>query len=247
MKETLHRIAAAGGMAWLAVAVCAALAAAAFPFDAAVAAWVKGAVREEHHFAVHLVGNLGHGVALGLIFVTLAVLYGEERTGVGGLMAIITGGLTADALRMLFNRTRPDGDPFSFPSAHSACAFAAAAVLARRWPRRWYLFYLAAAAVGGSRVLLLKHFPSDVLAGAALGITFGLACAAVADGMRWLRDPETMRWVRGLLASMLVLAVIAPEGLPDPLGLLAGPAVLLILVRRATSLLEPQLSHDGQS
>lgn len=65
-------------------------------------------------------------------------------------------------------------DP-GFPSDHATAAFAiAVAILLRK--REWGVFALAAAAVLSlGRVALGIHFPSDVLAGAALGAASALA------------------------------------------------------------------------
>lgn len=65
----------------------------------------------------------------------------------------------------------------SFPSGHTATAFATAAVVGVFHPRlRWPLFGLAAL-VGLSRIYLGVHFWLDVLAGAALGLAIGLGAA----------------------------------------------------------------------
>lgn len=60
----------------------------------------------------------------------------------------------------------------SFPSGHSIAAFAIATVIARRYPhRRWvpYVAYGVAGIIGISRISLSAHFTSDVFMGAALG------------------------------------------------------------------------------
>ncbi len=62
-------------------------------------------------------------------------------------------------------------DSYSFPSGHTALAFAAATTLALDHPQ-WYVVvpaYVWAGGVGVSRVWHGAHYPSDVLAGAALG------------------------------------------------------------------------------
>ena len=62
---------------------------------------------------------------------------------------------------------------FSFPSGHSSASFAAASVLLfRRW--RWAIPAIVLAALTAfSRLYLYVHFPTDVLAGIALGIVLG--------------------------------------------------------------------------
>jgi membrane-associated phospholipid phosphatase len=64
----------------------------------------------------------------------------------------------------------------SFPSAHTAGAFAVASVVSARYrDHRWvsWVAYGAAALVGVSRVTLQSHFPADVFVGGALGIGVG--------------------------------------------------------------------------
>lgn len=79
----------------------------------------------------------------------------------------------------------------SFPSGHTATAFALATSLSIRYPK-WYVIApsaLWACSVGVSRMNEGVHYPSDVLAGAAIGA--GLAVANVYIN-RWLN-----RWLFG--------------------------------------------------
>ena len=68
----------------------------------------------------------------------------------------------------------------TFPSGHSATAFAGAALIARAAPRRitWGLYALATA-IAFSRVYVGVHYPLDVITGAALGLV-------VASVLPWL-------------------------------------------------------------
>jgi undecaprenyl-diphosphatase len=75
----------------------------------------------------------------------------------------------ADALTPTGRRTS-----FSFPSTHGATMGAAALVLSlgfRRWTALWAVY---ATLVAVSRVYLGLHYPSDVIAGLALGSVIGL-------------------------------------------------------------------------
>src|SRR2546421_12691196 len=75
---------------------------------------------------------------------------------------------------------------FSFPSGHSASAFAFAAGVALEEPRLLGPILPLAACVAYSRVHLRVHYPLDVLAGAALGTVMGLASEPVVRaGREW--------------------------------------------------------------
>jgi membrane-associated phospholipid phosphatase len=63
----------------------------------------------------------------------------------------------------------------SFPSAHAASAMAGAVALSRVAPRARPLLYGLAALICAGRPYLGMHYPSDVLAGAALGLAVGHA------------------------------------------------------------------------
>jgi membrane-associated phospholipid phosphatase len=72
-------------------------------------------------------------------------------------------------------RTRPDGsNDFSFPSGHTASAFATATVLQEHFGWKAGLpAYAFAGFVGASRMASNKHYLSDVLVGAGIGIAAG--------------------------------------------------------------------------
>ena len=63
---------------------------------------------------------------------------------------------------------RPDTE--SFPSGHAAAACAGALAAGRLFPSARVLWWALAAAIGMSRVYVGAHWPSDVVAGALVGI-----------------------------------------------------------------------------
>ncbi|MBV9558362.1 MAG: phosphatase PAP2 family protein [Pseudolabrys sp.] len=58
----------------------------------------------------------------------------------------------------------------SFPSGHATTAFAAAFAIGLLWPRLRLAMWIYAIVIAISRVVLTAHHPSDVLAGALVGV-----------------------------------------------------------------------------
>jgi membrane-associated phospholipid phosphatase len=132
--------------------------------------------------AFPLLTQLGEGPGIAL---TLGGLWaaGEGDVAAEAAGAAAYAGLLVTAAKWAVGRGRPDSDApnsvhylagrpgyDSFPSGHTATAFALARVLARRHPEKARLFYALAGLVGLSRVYLNRHYPGDVAAGALLGL-----------------------------------------------------------------------------
>lgn len=70
---------------------------------------------------------------------------------------------------------------YSFPSGHAAASFAATSALYFRRSKLWIPAFLLALLISFSRLYLYVHYPSDVLAGIALGILLGYLAKLVTD------------------------------------------------------------------
>jgi undecaprenyl-diphosphatase len=145
-------------------------------------------------YFVTTIMNGGFGWLLGLV---LAALIDRKRNR-QALLQIVPplwfASITVEyPIKYYFRRRRPFVDviqaiavgkkpgTFSFPSGHSAAAFAGAWLLRRHYPRLTPLWYSIAGLVGFSRIYLGAHYPGDVLSGALSG-------TAIAEAARWVID-----------------------------------------------------------
>ena len=95
-------------------------------------------------------------------------------------------------LKLAIDRDRPNGAPYSFPSGHAAVAFAAASVLDRHTGALPSIAgYLLAGATAAGRVEDNRHYLSDVIFGATLGLTVGAAPVAHTS-FAWAREHLTV-------------------------------------------------------
>jgi membrane-associated phospholipid phosphatase len=99
-------------------------------------------------------------------------------TALGGdlIEAQLVAGAATVVLKSAVRRSRPDGEPRSFPSGHASGTFAAASVIQRHYGLRGAIpAYTAAILISGARMQANSHYSSDLIAGAAIGILSGRA------------------------------------------------------------------------
>lgn len=141
--------------------------------------FISDDLREDH------AGSFTH-IEDQLQFVPVASVYALGLMGVKGksnfvdksAMYFISNALTGLSVKFIKKQThklRPDGsDHMSFPSGHTASAFVAAEFMSQEYKdvSPWYgiAAYSVATATGGLRIANNKHWFSDVVAGAGLGI-----------------------------------------------------------------------------
>lgn len=111
--------------------------------------------------------HFGTRVQFTFFAVLLPVLCTQVLKWVIGRGRPFVGG-SADA----YNFAPFNGSPAyaSLPSSHAVTAFAFAFAIGAIWPQLRVPMYLYAVAIAASRLLLLAHHPSDVVAGALVGL-----------------------------------------------------------------------------
>ncbi len=134
----------------------------------------------------------------------LAAVGGERgrRAAARGLVSLATASaLSNGPIKLLARRRRPTlaqgplrhvrrPRTFSFPSAHTSSALAFATGAGAEAPVLLVPLGALAAGVAYSRVRNRVHYPSDVLAGAMLGVGLGLVTGRLAAAAhRWNKPP----------------------------------------------------------
>jgi len=164
---------------------------------------------------------------------------GRLRPALIGLLALLLVAPTVNSVKIVVRRPRPRDvieaqqqgqeingllHSWSFPSGDTASVFAVATALVPFVSL--YLitvFFTLAAGVGFLRVAVLAHYPSDVFAGAAVGIFCGWLVSQITK--RWLSlESPRFNWFRGAAVCGLIL-------IPLSIGLFEGLDQLLMFLK----------------
>ncbi len=148
----------------------------------------------------------GYATMPGLLIVGLGILLADRRgywrVTAGVMMLLVTASATS-AVKASVDRVRPerlivqyqtankiqyraDGQR-SFPSGHATAAFSVYGSASVFYPKASPVFLALAVACSISRVLSLRHFPSDVYVGGLIGYYLTIALLALPI-FRWVRE-----------------------------------------------------------
>jgi len=123
------------------------------------------------------IANIGNAFpVVGVAYLTGTYFLGNEQQrtfAVNGLESMGIAVLSTEVINFATNRKRPDGKKDSFPSSHTAAAFALATVIADEYGDNDktvpYLAYGLATLTAYGRLNDNRHWGSDVVAGALIG------------------------------------------------------------------------------
>src|SRR3954468_24986831 len=177
--------------------------------DAPITAFAERIQSSNVEDAIRVANRFGGGMNPAMVvvfFLVAGIVYRHHRWiayGVAMALAGAAAGVSVQIVKYTAGRTRPELwlGPFhharaaatSFPSGHTVGAFALAGVLMLASPSRTMrmIAFLLALSVAVSRVLAFRHWTSDVLASAAIGMILAAIAVRVifpsadyADGRR---------------------------------------------------------------
>jgi membrane-associated phospholipid phosphatase len=179
--------------------------------DKTIVLWIRSFYNELeiHRFlwsldsVINVVGN-GATLIFGALLLWVAGRFLSQKMCIVGkslFIGLLSSGIMVQVMKHLIGRARPrlTADPVfigpsfrrgydSFPSGHTALVFCLAYILSRHFPKYRVVFYMFASVVALERVEDFAHFPSDILAGAMIGLIVAKILSVKvlpSDGMRY--------------------------------------------------------------
>jgi membrane-associated phospholipid phosphatase len=127
-----------------------------------------------------------------------------QDVGTDLVQAQILSSIMTQGLKVAVGRSRPDGGRFSFPSGHASTTFANATVLQRHlgW-KAGVPAYAFASYVAASRLQENRHYASDVIFGAAIGIVAGRTVTVGRGRAKFSVAPVAVRGGAGVMFARI--------------------------------------------
>lgn len=175
-------------------------------FELPVLFWIREHLTNPFLDAVMpYISSLAHTGEVWILLALILLCFKKTRkAGVAMAIAMVCGYLIGNmGMKNLFARTRPYDvaevellvaklHDFSFPSGHTLVSFEAATALFY-YHRKWGIAALSLATViAYSRLYLFVHYPTDVLAGALLGVAIALAACYLTNRL-WDRKSTVIK------------------------------------------------------
>ena len=149
--------------------------------------WLQNHMRSDilNHIFVFITNFFGQAGILWIAAAVLLLLFKKTRpAGIACAIALAVQGVLINlVIKPIVARPRPYDacslliplvtrlKDYSFPSGHTGCAFSAAIVMAKMLPKKIGVpAVIIACLLGFSRMYVGVHYPTDVLAGALIGI-----------------------------------------------------------------------------
>lgn len=143
-----------------------------------------------------------HLADMGLIWIVIGILLlfkkSTRKNGIIMLISLSIGSIIGNGiLKNIFERQRPfielslqpfisAPSGFSFPSGHSLASFIGATCIFFTNKKLGILSYIFAFLIALSRVLLIVHYPTDVIVGSLLGIIIASAVIYIFKKFRYV-------------------------------------------------------------
>jgi undecaprenyl-diphosphatase len=154
----------------------------------------RGAARRSLRWVFRAASRLGDGMVWYLLIALLPLVYGSVGARLSLTMAVtgLVGLLLYKWLKTALVRERPfirhpgitlamtPLDRYSFPSGHTLHAVSFTWLAVAHFPELGWVLIPLAALIAASRVVLGLHYPTDVLAGGAIGAALAVSAQVFA-------------------------------------------------------------------
>ena len=161
------------------------------------------------HYSIY--GDYGGQLIPNILYAGGMYWAGKNDNAMLMVKSTLYSGTVATAMKFIVNEERPNGsNRHSFPSGHSTTAFAFASTVASL--HEWYYgaaAYAFASFVGFSRINDNMHYLHDVVAGATLGMVYGIGVAELSKKFVYARNKK--KELKKLQSELHITPIVDPQ------------------------------------